>query len=89
MPGVQKTGKRGLFRGILTTVQQPSASRYIACIERIPEIGKQHRPLFRYSIRSLETGKVVYEGHADDAAEADATARAHIEYLGGETAQAA
>ena len=60
---------------------QPSPRRYIAVIERIPDIGKRQQALFRYSICRADTGEVVYEGHADDTADADVTARAHISFL--------
>jgi len=62
-------------------MDRPSSNSYRAVIEQVLDIGTAHQPLYRYSIRSAQSGEVIYEGHAADAADADATARAHIEYL--------
>lgn len=62
-------------------MQQPSPNRYWAQIARVPFIGKDSRPLYRYVIRSVGSGQVVCEGHAGDPEDAESTARAHINYL--------
>ena len=62
-------------------MQQLSPTRYRTQVECVPEIGKQHQTLFRYRILSRETGEVVWDGVSDEALDADATARAFVEYL--------
>ena len=78
--------------GALGPVQLGSASaasyfdmrepvHYRAVIEELPIRGPGKKPLYRYAIHSVDDGELVYEGHACDAAEADATAQAHIRFL--------
>jgi hypothetical protein len=69
---------------ILPGMRQLSPTRYRTEVECVPEIGRQHQTLFRFSIRSVDTGEVVYDGLSDDAADASATARAFLEFLCGQ-----